>query len=71
VENLKEIVWCDHLVVYPRPIVMSGVPHVFVSGPQGLYLAVEEGKVKLICNECWIRSQQLSIKLDVPDHVDG
>lgn len=52
VDKLREIVWCLHLKITPRPIARSEVPHIFIHD-QKCYMAVEEGKVKLVCQECW------------------
>ena len=51
-DKLTEIVWCDHVKVTPRPIVHTTVPHVFVHAK--CYLIVEQGKVKVICSECFM-----------------
>jgi hypothetical protein len=52
VDNLREIVWCNHLKITPRPLVHTEVPHVYIHSR--CYLAVEEGKVKILCPDCWI-----------------
>lgn len=53
-EKLKEIVWCDHLGVKPQFLTMVGTPHAHVKG--SCYVVVEENKVKLICDHCFIQS---------------
>jgi len=51
---LKEIKWCNHLTVTPRPLVLVQTPHIYLHG-QKCYLVVEENIVKLVCSDCfWI-----------------
>lgn len=57
VDKQTEIVWCNHLKVTPRPVVMSKVPHVYIHDK--CYLAVEEGKIMLICSHCWLKAVNL------------
>ena len=52
-EKLKEIIWCEHLVVVCSPLIGSQVPHIFLRGAP-VYLVVEENVVKLICPPCWL-----------------
>ena len=54
VDKLTEIVWCDHVRVIPRPLVLHGSPHCYLPA-QKIYIVVEELKIKLICPECWRR----------------
>lgn len=59
VDNLSQILWCDHCSVDTRPLITSYVPHVHVKHP--VYLVVEEGQVKLICNACWLLVTKIQI----------
>lgn len=56
VDNLTEIVWCDHANVVPHPMVLSKVPHVYLKG--GSYIIVEDRKVKIVCSVCWMKAIQ-------------
>lgn len=50
--KLTEIVWCNHLRVIPSPLIMANGAQCYIP-PQKVYLIIEEGKVKLVCPECW------------------
>lgn len=52
VDKLTEMVACEHLPVVWQPLVLSKVPHAWVRC-KALYVIVEEGKVKLICPDCF------------------
>ena len=51
VDKLREILWCNHCSVIPGPLFTANQPHVFIQQP--VYLVVEEGKIKLLCDNCW------------------
>lgn len=51
-ERLTEILWCDHVSVVPSPLVFNKTPHCFIRTAK-VYLVVEQGKIKLLCPECW------------------
>ena len=66
-EKLTELVWCNHLRVIPSPLVSASSAHCYIP-PQKTYLVVENGKVKLICPECWRESiKQLSLFSKEPE----
>lgn len=52
---LTEVVWCDHLIVNKNVVVRSNMPNLYFQD-QRMYLVAEEGKVKLICPDCFIKA---------------
>lgn len=62
-EKLEEIVWCDHVYVQPQPLVTSPVPHVYIPvHKHAIYLVIEELKVKIVCQSCWLVSTMPTFK---------
>jgi hypothetical protein len=52
VDNLKEMIACDHLSVVWQPLLNTNVPHAWIRS-KAMYVVVEEGKVKLLCPDCF------------------
>jgi hypothetical protein len=55
VDKLTEMVACDHLNVVWKPLVLHPAPHAWVRS-KNLYIVVENGKVIMVCPECFQRS---------------
>lgn len=62
VDKLTEIVSCEHVHMAPNPVLGSRTPHVMLNKPSGaLFVAVEEGKVKILCSSCATIALQTTI----------
>lgn len=51
-DRLREVTWCDHAALSQTN--MFGPPVLFII--RETYLVVEEGKVKLVCKNCFRES---------------
>lgn len=52
---ITEAVWCDHAAVIPQ---MD--PRAVLIGSPGVYVIVEEGKVKILCKTCFSQGIKLT-----------
>ena len=52
--GLTEVVWCDHLEIHKNVIVISNTPNLFIVSSK-FYLVAEQGKVKLLCPDCFVK----------------
>jgi hypothetical protein len=54
-EGIREVVWCDHLKGDTVPLV-GGRSVLWCHFTRSFWVVPEEGKLKMVCNECWDRS---------------
>lgn len=55
---VSEIVWCDHVVVHQLWYAQQQ-NHVFTIKNRDIKLVVEEGKIKLVCETCFMKGCQV------------
>lgn len=61
-ETLRQMVWCDHAGVTIQSAT-KGTTHVGLLGGKAVHVVIEEGKVKILCHQCFCDAMQLRFKL--------
>lgn len=57
--DIREAVWCDHVTAFGQWI-HGTRPAIVVTTPR-IHIIIEEGKVKLLCPQCFLKAVQLPL----------
>jgi hypothetical protein len=60
VDNLREVVWCDHVQINKHQHIGSSTFDATLKGRT--HIVIEEGKVKLLCDHCYALSLNLPLQ---------
>lgn len=61
-KQIREIVFCDHAVVRPLWL-KNGRAYRLDKNSLPIYMVAEEGKLKIMCGECFLVAVQVPINL--------